>query len=219
MKQIAQFSLVMLSLLTGCTAHGQRTAAETGGMPYGKWRFSFFTPYALPATVTFVMIIDTENVVSRFRTLDSSSGDPGVIGTWNNRTGSGSVHFNKALHPPVGMLFCWDSIIDKRTYETRIIFEPSLRETMLTTTGKDSYGDTAWYDTLLFGLAPEGKVRIWLQNSAPVENIPLTPKKITTLSGDKLDICKGVTRHPNGYVYYGDTPEFIKGKTYPYGSW
>ncbi|WP_240152816.1 DUF2931 family protein, partial [Erwinia amylovora] len=44
--------------------------------------------------------------------------------------------------------------------------------------------NTAWYKTLLFGLAPEGKVRIWLQNSAAGDNVALEPKKITTLSGD-----------------------------------
>ncbi|MGI0475803.1 DUF2931 family protein, partial [Erwinia amylovora] len=48
-------------------------------------------------------------------------------------------------------------------------------------------GNTAWYKTLLFGLAPEGKVRIWLQNSAAGDNVALEPKKITTLSGDQLD--------------------------------
>ncbi|EEY8585763.1 type VI secretion protein, partial [Escherichia coli] len=26
-------------------------------------------------------------------------------------------------------------------------------------------------------------------------------------------------KHPDGYVYYGDTPDFIKGKIYPYGNW
>jgi len=117
------------------------------------------------------------------------------------------------------MLFCWDSIIDKKTYETWIIFKPSLRETMLTPTGTDRYGKTAWYKTMLFGLAPEGKVKIWLQDSAGGRNVPVEPKRMVTLSGDRLDICKGVTQHPNGYVYYGDTPQFIKGKTYPYGNW
>ncbi|EPZ9267347.1 type VI secretion protein, partial [Escherichia coli] len=24
---------------------------------------------------------------------------------------------------------------------------------------------------------------------------------------------------PDGYVYYGDIPDFIKGKIYPYGNW
>ncbi len=72
---------------------------------------------------------------------------------------------------------------------------------------------------MLFGLAPEGKVKIWLQDSAGGENVPVEPKRMVTLSDDRLDICKGVTQHPNGYVYYGDTPQFIKGKTYPYGNW
>ena len=85
--------------------------------------------------------------------------------------------------------------------------------------GKDWRGNTARYKTLLFGLAPEGKVRILLQNSGPVVNLPVEPAKITTLPGHKLDACKGVTQYPNGYVYYGEIPEFIKVKTYPYGSW
>jgi hypothetical protein len=32
-------------------------------------------------------------------------------------------------------------------------------------------------------------------------------------------MCKNITGHPNGFTYYGDTPEFIKGKKYPYGVW
>lgn len=43
--------------------------------------------------------------------------------------------------------------------------------------------------------------------------------KTTTISGEKMKICKGVTNRPDDYVYYGDTPEFIKDKTYPYGNW
>ena len=129
------------------------------------------------------------------------------------------AELNKARQPPVAMMFCWDSIIDKKTYETQIIFKPSLREIMLTPTGKDRRGETAWYKTMLFGLAPEGKVKIWLQDSAGGINVPVEPKRMVTLSDDRLDICKGVTQHPNGYVYYGDTPQFIKGKTYPYGNW
>lgn len=219
MRMIKLLPLILLAIISGCKASKPQTPEETGVMPYGKWGFAFFTPYALPAIVTRAMIIDTGNVVSSYRTLDSTQDDPNVVGEWNNRTGSGGVQFNKARHPPALMLFCWDSIIDKKTYETRIIFLPSLRETMLTPIGKDEYGDTAWYDTLLFGLAPEGKVKIWLQSSSGGINIPLDTKKITTLSGDQLDACKNINQHPNGYVYYGDTPDFIKGKTYPYGNW
>jgi hypothetical protein len=82
----------------------------------------------------------------------------------------------------------------------------------------------AWYDTLLLGLAPEGKVRIWLQNSAGGDNLPVKPVKITTLSGDKLDACKDVPSRidfnysiPDGYDQ--DIKDFIKEKTYPYGRW
>jgi hypothetical protein len=219
MKLKALFPLVMLIMVSSCKASELQAPEETGEMPYGKWGFAFFTPHALPAVVTRALIIDSSDVVSSFRTLDSTPADPNSVGTWYSRL-TLFPDFNKARHPPVSMLFCWDSIIDKKTYETQIIFQPSLREKMLTPTGKDRRGDTAWYNTLLLGLAPEGKVRIWLQNSAGGgDNVPVEPKKITTLSGDKLDACKGINQHPNGYVYYGDTPGFIKGKTYPYGDW
>ncbi len=122
------------------------------------------------------------------------------------------------------MVFCWDSIIDKTTYETQIIFKPSLREIMLTPTGTDRYGKTAWYKTLLFGLAPEGKVKMWLQDSAGGKNVPLEAKRMVTLSGDKLDICKEVPTRidfnysiPDGYDQF--IKDFIKDKKYPYGTW
>lgn len=218
MKLNTLLPLLMIATLTGCQSRAPQTPEETGEMPYGQWDFAFFTPHALPALVTRAMIIDSEKVVYTYRVLDSTPAAPGTVNTWNNRVRL-NAQFNKARHPPALMLFCWDSIIDKKTYETRIVFPASLKEKMLTSTGTDRRGKPAWYDTILFGLAPEGKVRIWLQNSAGAENLPLEPKKITTLSGDKLDACKKITKHPDGYVYYGDTPEFIKGKTYPYGNW
>ncbi len=214
-----KIALALVLLVSGCRASEPQTPQETGSMPYGKWGFAFFTPYALPAIVTHAVVIDSGKVVSTFRTLDSTQSDPDTVQFWSDTTPNGGVIFNKVRHPPVSMLFCWDSIIDKKTYETQIIFKPSLREIMLTPTGKDRKGETAWYKTMLFGLAPEGKVKIWLQDSAGGINVPVEPKRMVTLSDDRLDICKGVTQHPNGYVYYGDTPQFIKGKTYPYGNW
>jgi hypothetical protein len=186
-------------------------------MPYGKWDFAFFTPKALYADVAQALIIDEKGVVYTFRTLDAVQDSGVTVGTWSNRVRR-NAQFNQARHPPVMMLFCWDSVIDKKTYETRIVFPASLRTRMLAPTGQDSYG-TTWYDTLLIGLAPEGRVRVWLQNSGIGENLPVEPQRLTTLSGEKLDACKGITQHPYGYAYYGETPEFIKGKTYPYGQW
>ncbi|WP_411722643.1 DUF2931 family protein [Pantoea agglomerans] len=205
-------------MVSGCRAGEAQTPEDTGEMPYGEVDFAFFSPRALPAVVTKALIIDNEKVVSTYRTLDSTPGDPDTTQIWNNWVRM-HAQFNKARHPPALMLFCWDSVIDKKTYETRITFSPALRGKMSVPTGRDRRGNMAWYDTLLLGLAPEGKVRIWLQNSAGGDNLPVKPVKITTLSGDKLDACKGITDHPNGYVYYGETPEFIKGKSYPYGNW
>jgi hypothetical protein len=73
-----------------------------------------FYPHALPAFATRALIIDSEDVVYTFSTLDYTESDPAVVGTWNNRTGSRSIRFNKARHPPAMMLFCWDSVIDKK---------------------------------------------------------------------------------------------------------
>jgi hypothetical protein len=214
--------LALLLTLSGCHSAGSITPEQTGEMPYGMWGFAFFTPKALPARVTYVGIIDDKKILYSFRNLDNVQRDEASIGHWDNRY-MRFAQFNKARHPPVAILFCWDSIIDKKTYETRIIFPESMREKMNVSTGLDRLGEKAWYSTILFGLAPEGKVRVWLQNSGGGDNLPVEPKKITTLSGDKLDGCRGISRIEMSYKipdgYDQSTKDFIKGKTYPYGEW
>ncbi|WP_449576499.1 DUF2931 family protein [Lelliottia nimipressuralis] len=212
------FSLALMLTTTGCHSGASSTPENTGEMPFGVLGFAFFTPKALPADVTYVGFIDDKKVIYSFKTLDSVEDDYSSVEQWDKRY-MRFAQFNKARHPPVTMLFCWDSVIDKKTYETRITFPESMRKKMYISTGIDMFGEKAWYSTILFGLAPEGKVRVWLQNTAGGDNLPIEPTKISTLSGDKLDGCKGSTQHPNGYLYYGETPEFIKGKTYPYGEW
>jgi hypothetical protein len=65
-------------------------------------------------------------------------------------------------------------------------------------------GKNAYRQTMLIGLAPEGKVRVWLRQYGH-SDISLNDTKITTVSGKNLDMCKRSDRAPNGYVYYGDT--------------
>jgi hypothetical protein len=89
MKVKALITLVMLIMLSSCKASEPQTPEETGEMPYGKWDFAFFTPKALPAVVTRAMIIDSGNVVSSYRTLDSTPGDPDTQG--DGITGSGAT--------------------------------------------------------------------------------------------------------------------------------
>ncbi|MGF6423848.1 hypothetical protein ABIE11_003372 [Lelliottia sp. 489] len=134
MKSGKRIFLLLLLAVAGCHSARPITPEETGEMPYGLWGFVFFTPKALPAFVNYVGIIDDKKVLYSFRTLDRVEDDASSIGLWNNRY-MNFAQFNKARHPPVAMLFCWDSIIDKKTYETRIIFPASMREKMNTSTG------------------------------------------------------------------------------------
>lgn len=209
---------VFLLASSGCHSGAPSTPEETGEMPFGMLGFAFFTPKALPADVTYVGFIDDKKVIYSFQSLDHVEDDYSSVGKWDKRY-MRFAQFNKVCHPPVTMLFCWDSVIDKKTYETRITFPESMRKKMYISTGIDMFGEKAWYSTILFGLAPEGKVRVWLQNTGGGDNLPIEPTKIATLSGTKLDGCKGITHHPEGYTYYGETPDFIKGKAYPYGEW
>jgi hypothetical protein len=217
---------LLFTVMTGChnpasqPLQSRQAAEGDWTLPYKEWRFDFFTPFALYATVTYVQIIDVEGYLNQFFTLDPAQDDPNVKGTWDPLTGAKFINFNKVKSLPQYMLFCWDSVIDKKTYETSILFSPETWQRMKTPADHTSYtGRTVWYDTLLIGLAPEGKVRLWLDDVNRYPNIPVTPVQMTTRSGKEMKFCQGVTRHPNGYHYFGDTPEFIKGKTYPYGSW
>ncbi|MEW7313362.1 DUF2931 family protein [Buttiauxella gaviniae] len=220
-------SLSFLLVLVGCQAEktsqdccSSPVAKGDWTLPYGEWEFAFMTPNALPATVTRVGIIDTAGYLYDMRTLDGTHDDPDSIGTWSKLVRSGSVYFNKAKQPPQYMIFCWDSIIDKKSYETSLFFPESVWRKMMTPAEyKSRSGKTVWYKTMLFGLAPEGKVRVWLQDVGDHPNYPVPVEKLKTVSGDLMTVCKGMSKHPEGYEYYGETPDFIKGKTYPYGAW
>ncbi len=66
---------------------------------------------------------------------------------------------------------------------------------------------------LLIGLAPEGKVRVWL-NKRDKPNIRLTDKQILieTVSGEKMEMCNGRSAYKHGYSYPESTKNFIKDK-------
>ena len=229
MKVIRIVSLCLLLLVTGCQSKPlhplqslqSRQAAEGDwSLPYEQWYFYFFTPYALYATMTYAHVIDTDGYLYRFFTLDGAQSDPNVKGTWSEKSRRSSINFNKVKKPPQYMAFCWDSIIDKKTYETRIVFSPDTwRRMQRQPDHRSSAGHVIWYDTLMIGLAPEGKVRLWLQDVGDYPNLPVKPISLTTRSGKELELCKDITRHPDGYTWFGETPEFVKGKTYPYGDW
>ncbi len=210
--------LLSVLALTACNGVGQPNAVAAKNDVPTEWKFDFFTPKALPALVTFAVVQDADGTIYRFNTLNSTPDLPKVIGEWNDKDRAPGGYWNHVERPPKHILFCWDSIIDKKVYETHLTLSAAVVEKMRSPSGKsDPYNNT--YDTLLIGLAPEGKVAVWLQGIGFEPNYRVTPSVMKTVSGDKLDICKGITRFSNGYEYGKDTEDFIKGKKYPYGSW
>lgn len=210
--------LLSVLVLTACNGVGQANAVAAKNDVPTEWKFDFFTPKALPALVTFAVVQDANGTIYRFNTLNSTPDLPKVIGEWNDKDRAPGGYWNHVERPPKHILFCWDSIIDKKVYETHLTLSAAVVEKMRSPSGKsDPYNNT--YDTLLIGLAPEGKVAVWLQGIGFEPNYRVTPSVMKTVSGDKLDICKGITRFSNGYEYGKDTEDFIKGKKYPYGSW
>jgi hypothetical protein len=206
--------LFLVLLLTGCDNSSSQGKIK---VPWDKMYFTFTTPKSLPAVVTLVKFLDTDGYGYVFRTIDQPQGNS--VGTWGDRIGMGIATFNKADAPPQMIKFCWDSIIDKKVYETTLFFAPDTSKKMESTEPEwDNPGEPYYFLSMVIGLAPEGKVRVWLKNNGK-PNIEQTSTKITTVSGDKLDICRGETNFPNGYEYSDGMKQFIKDKKYPYGSW
>jgi len=219
--EITRLAVLFSALvLSGCqsaveanTINSERTAPE-------EWYFTFITPEALPALVTYAIVMDTKGNAYSFTTLDKTHTGSEIVGSWGDRPRNPPGYWNIIQNPPKHLIFCWDSIIDKKVYETRLSLTNSLDEKMRKSAGHKNYrGLDVYYDTMTIGLAPEGKVTVWLQDVGKYPNYRVTPSSIKTLSGEQLDICRGITKHQNGYKYYGETPDFIKGKTYPYGNW
>ncbi|EDP8646882.1 DUF2931 family protein [Salmonella bongori] len=190
--------------------------------PYDEWYFNFFYPNALPAKVTYVELLDTDGILYRYRMLGSTNASSASVGKWNEEVMGIHSDFNKAKNPPQAMHFCWDSVIDKKVYETWITFGYPVWEMMLTPYPSPWDASIQEYHRyLVIGLAPEGRVRVWLENNGK-PNTRLTEDKdivVETVFGEKLAMCKGVTRFSRGYKYIKETEDFIKDKKYPYGNW
>ncbi|MGQ8775839.1 DUF2931 family protein [Serratia sp. NA_112.1] len=211
MEIIRLAGLFSVLTLTACQGAGQSNVAAVKNDVPTAWRFIFFTPKALPALVTFAIVQDVDGKVYEFDTLDSTKALYDVVGEWSDSARALNGYWNHIERPPKHIIFCWDSVIDKKVYETRLTLPNAVVEKMRS---------PSVYKTVQVGLAPEGKVAVWLSGVARGElSYRVTPSVIKTVSGDKLELCKGVTKHPNGYKYYGETPDFIKGKKYPYGNW
>ncbi|ELL4732867.1 DUF2931 family protein [Salmonella enterica] len=216
------FRLLLLGGLLGLSVTATSKELTSLLAPYDEWYFNFFYPNALPAKVTYVELLDTDGILYRYRLLGSTNASSASVGKWNEEVMGIHSDFNKAKNPPQAMHFCWDSIIDKKVYETWITFGYPVWEMMLTPYPSPWDASIQEYHRyLVIGLAPEGRVRVWLVNNGK-PNTRLTEDKdivVETVSGEKLAMCKGVTRFSRGYKYIKETEDFIKDKKYPYGNW
>ena len=222
-------TLILAVFLTaGCNqpathpVQSKQAASGDWSLPYGKWSFSFITPWQLPAEVSLVRVLDTDGRLYTFRTLDQTSRDPDSVTSWTEWPHGGSVNFNNVKMPPQYMIFCWDSFIDKKTYETSVMFSPIIWLRMKTPAAHvRRNGEPIWYRNMLFGLSPGGKVRTWFPDINDYPAIAFTPYKINTVSGADLTICKNGADSDflRNYRYSQEIQDSLKGKTYPYGEW
>ena len=215
MKNISRLISVFLILIftTACTSN----KPDSYKTPWEMWYFAFTTPKSLPAQVTLLKLLDIDGYASTYRTIDQPRGIS--TGRWSEKNSAGNTQFNQAERLPQIMIFCWDSIIDKKTYQSTLFFTQDTWEKMISPYHDVlKPGKNAYRQTMLIGLAPEGKVRVWLRQYGH-SDIPLIETEIITVSGKELDMCKGVTGSNFSYGYSNETKAFISNKKYPYGSW
>ena len=226
MKISYALALALLLAAVGCSPHqshplqSKQAASGDWTLPYGKWNFSFITPYELPSMVNHARVIDTDGYLYTFNTLDPTSRDSESVDKWTDVTFGGSVNFNKVKKPPQYIVFCWDSYIDQQTYETSAVFGPETWQRMKTPADHTRpSGAPVWYNRMVFGLSPGGKVKIWFSDVAGRPSLPVTPLKLTTRSGKDLTLCKDYVVPGGSFTFLPSTQAFINGKTYPYGNW
>ena len=220
---------LLMSLLAltaaGCNSgktypvQSKQAASADWTLPYEYWSFSFVTPKDVWSEATHVRIIDTDGYRYIFNTLDQTSHDPDSVDRWTDVTFGGGKHFNKAKKPPQYIVFCWDSFADRQTYETSVIFGPETWRRMKTPADHTWYGETVWYNSMVFGLSPGGKVKIWFSDVEGRPSLPVKPIKLRTLSGKDLTLCKDYATPTEDYKKVISVEEINKGKTYPYGNW
>ncbi|WP_327062100.1 DUF2931 family protein [Leclercia adecarboxylata] len=177
---------LLLVSVTGCTAEKSSFAApgETEWvyikLPYDEWKFLFIYPKALPAKATQALIVDGTGYKTTYQYIDTTRPSQVSVGRWNDRLGGVQAYYNKGKALPLMLRFCWDSVIDKKSYETRIMFKKGTWEQMTTPYTDSRWDETYYRSTMIIGLAPEGKVSVWLGDRGnPV--VPQSDAKITTV--------------------------------------
>ena len=75
-------------------------------------------------------------------------------------------------------------MIDKKAYETHLTFPWDVVDKMRRpSVHKDYLGKIAYYDSIQMGLAPEGKVAVWIDGIGFEPNHRITPSVLKTFPG------------------------------------
>ncbi|WP_340609712.1 DUF2931 family protein [Xenorhabdus bharatensis] len=224
------FSLGMIFGLAACQSYpsGKRVVTykpivrNSERLPYDKWRFQFITPEYFPASISFVQFLDEDNYLVQKFMPDGANSDFRSVNSWSKKLGggtSGIKNHGEAL--PQALLVCWDSVIDKKTYQTQFVFTPDIRKLMREpSVGQRVKNHIFYRDTLFIGLAPGGTGKAWLRGYDKNNGDNILVATGESVSGEDMTICQGKTKVLNGYSEYSEhIKNFIKGKEYPYGEW
>ncbi|OKP00120.1 DUF2931 family protein [Xenorhabdus eapokensis] len=225
--------LLGLSVIVGLTAcqsylPGKRVVTykpivrHSEPLPYDKWWFKVRTPKYFPASVSFVQFQDEDNYLVQKFMPDGASSDFESVNSWNKRLwgSSGIRNYGEAL--PRSLTICWDSVIDKKSYQTTFKFTSEVWQLMREPAFYPGYEKQPpdYRKVIYIGLAPSGIARAWLNgiDKNNGDNILIATGK--SVSGDNMTVCQDKTNYPDGYAEYSKRiKDFIKGKKYPYGEW
>ncbi|MDC9595226.1 DUF2931 family protein, partial [Xenorhabdus sp. IM139775] len=107
-------------------------------------------------------------------------------------------------------------------FQTLFNFTPKVRQLMREPAFYPGYEKQPpdYRNTIFIGLAPGGAARAWLRGIDKNNGDNILISTGESVSGDKMTVCQGKTKHSDGYGEYSERIKaFIKGKTYPYGEW
>ncbi len=68
-------------------------------------------------------MVDGEGYKTTYQYLDTTRPSQVSVGRWNDHLGATESYYNKGKALPLMLRFCWDSIIDKKSYETLIFLK------------------------------------------------------------------------------------------------
>lgn len=206
----------IILLASGCSAYAE-TIKKNPPLPYDNWTYVFVYPSMFFSKVTYVRFLDTNGYLNENPVPDMTTPDKRSINTWREDIERNFAIANKGTMPPQWMQFCWDSQVDKTSWETTITFEPKIWALMRKAipAGNGNF----YHDNMVIGLAPQGNVRIWFNTPENQGGKNIVIAEAKTVSGDSMTLCKNKSAFKSGFPDSKKINAAIQGKHSPYGNW